>query len=262
MSKHERVHLLIISETGKVKSRKISIRFIKWFIGIFLFLFLLTSCITYFYLKDFWTHRTAKVLSANLQNEVNRLRSKLEKMQLENDRLQGMVSRLKAQNEDLKKHLLSRKQKKEIPPERKKKEKKLAAFQTLLQNIENLKPSTPESLFHIRDPKITVTGNKTTVSFKLYKDTLKRIYGRYILLGIYKPEEPEKTGEITAYPARCLKNHKLLPGYGRFFKIERLFLTVEATLPHPPDVTRFSEFHVLIFGMKKEPLFHEKFKAP
>ncbi len=260
-AKHAKVHLLIISETGKVKSRKISIRFLKRFLLVLLLILLTTSTFTYLYLRDFLGRRTIEKTASELQKVGEELRTKLDEKNLEISRLSDVVMRLKTENLELKKHLLSKNQaKKTLPKENANKD--AVAFQKFLRTISRTASLSSVTIFHIRDPKIIVSSNETRISFKLYKDSLKRVYGRYLLLGVFRPEDPKMAGEVVAFPPRGIANFKIRPGYGRFFKIERRFLTIEATLPHPEGVKRFSEFHVFVFGRKNELLFHEKFEAP
>ncbi len=263
-TKRHKVHLLIISEKGKVKSRKVSLRFVKWVIGIFLFLFALTSVFSYLYLKDLKAHRFMKSATADRAREIDTLRSKVEEQALEIKRLQGMIERLNRENQDLKQHIISRKgalKREEPPPAKPQLSKDLVAYRKFLSQINDMKAQVPAK-FHIRDPKIVVSKNETVVSFKLYKDTLKKTTGRFILAGIYKPEDGETPGKVVAYPRRGVVSFKLRPVYGRYFRIEKQFLPVEAKLPHPDGVSRFSEFHIFVYGLKKELLFHELFKAP
>ncbi len=261
-TKHDKVHLLIISETGKVKSRKISTHFLKWIASIFFIIFLVTSVFTYLYLREFQAHITTKKTSTSLQKELDRLRNKIDEQQFEIDRLKGTIARLNKENQDLKHHILSKKPPPKPPVSKPESDKNLSAYRNFIDEIMKMRAASANIYFHIREPKIVVTPHETKISFKLYKDTLKRVYGRYLLVGLYKPEDPEKVGYAVAFPTRGISNFTLRPGYGRFFKIERRFLTVEAKLPHPEGVSRFTEFHVFIFGKKKELLFHEQFKAP
>ena len=137
----------------------------------------------------------------------------------------------------------------------------MEAYRDLFSQIENFEVKSP-AIFKIRDPQIDVSETATKVSFKLYKNTLKKMYGRLILIGIYKPENSGTLGKVVAFPRRGVINFKIRPDFGRYFKIERQFLPVEAKLLHPKGVSRFSEFHVIIYGMNKKLLFHEKFEAP
>jgi len=263
-TKRHKVHLLIISETGRVKSRKISLRFIKWLGGILAVLFVLTSVFTYLYVRDFVARRSVKRASESLLKEADRFRNKTEEQAMEIKRLQGVIERLKRENQDLKQHIISRKgitKKEESPPVTPPPSKDFEAYQKFLAQIEGMDVTTPAN-FHIRDPKIEVSQKETVVSFKLYKDTLKKMTGRFILVGIYKPEEKGVPGKVVAFPRRGVVSFRIRPVYGRYFRIEKQFLPVEAKLPHPEGVSRFSEFHIFVYGLKKKLLFHEQFKAP
>ncbi len=265
--RHNKVHLLFINETGKVKPKKISLTLVKWTVGIFLFFFALNSVFTYLYVRDLRTHRLMKSASLDLAKELDTLRGKVEEQSMEIKRLQGLVARLNRENQDLKQHIISRKsmvkQEKEAgtSPGKPETNKELEAFQRFLAHLAGLKPNTP-AVFHIREPKIDVSQNETTVSFSLFKDTLKKMAGRIILLGIYKPGNEGEVGKVVAYPKRAIAGFKLLPAYGRYFRIERQFLPLKLTLSHPEGVERFSEFHVLVYGTRRNLLFHEQFKAP
>ena len=271
-SKHNKVHLLIISETGKVKSRKVSVRFLKWVAGVFLVCFLLTSTFTYLYFRNLRTHRVVRDASADLTKEIDTLRGKVEEQALEIKRLQGVVERLNRENQDLKQHLISRKPPAPaVTPETKPEpspldksplSKEVEAFRRFVTQIKALKPVHPIVSFHIRDPRVEVSQNETVVSFKLYKDILKKMTGKIVLVGVYIPEDPAKAGKVVAFPRRSVVGYRIRPAYGRYFRIERQFLPFEAKLPHPEGVSRFSEFHVLVYGMKRNLLFHEEFKAP
>jgi hypothetical protein len=258
--KRNKLHLLIISETGKVKTRKVSLRFIKWFVGSFIFLLILTSVFTILYLRNLHIHRVIKSASDTFLKESDQLRSKAEKQTVEIKRLQGMIERLSRENQDLKQHIISRKtpsKKGEVPQAG----KNLEAYQAFLTQIEGLEINSP-AVLRIRDPKIDVSETETVISFNFYKKTLKKMYGRFILIGIYKPEDPQTVGRVVAFPKKGVMNFKIRPGYGQYFKIKRQFLPVKANLSHPEDVSRFSEFHVFVYGMNKKLLFHEKFEAP
>ncbi len=262
--KHNKVHLLLISEKGRVRSRKISVRFVKWVLGIFLALFVVTSIFTALYLKDLKSHHARVSAMTGFQDEVDRLRSKVEEQAMEIRRLQGVVARLNRENQDLKQHIISRKAaaKKEVtPPVKPQAKGDLEAFQRFIYQVEHASAGSPAP-FHIRDPRINVTANETVVTFKLFKDTLKKISGRFILVAIYRPEDPEEAGKVVAFPSKGVSSLKIRPYYGRFFRIEKLYLPVEVKLPHPEGVSRFSEFHIFVYGAKRKLLYHEQFKAP
>jgi len=262
--KHNKVHLLIIGETGKVKTRKIPISLIKWVVIVLVILFVLTSFFTYLYLRGIKARHVTKYESGMFLKEIDRLRARAEEQELEISRLKGAIARLKRENEDLKHHIITKKlppPNVKLPPKKPPVDKNIEAYLKLLSQIEGVKAKSKET-FHIRDPKIVVSRKETTISFKLYKDTLKSVYGRYILLGIYKPEDTKKVGEVVAFPRKGISNFKLRPAFGRSFKIERGFLAVMTKLPHPNGVTRFSEFHIFVYGVKKELLYHEQFNAP
>ena len=261
--KRNKVHLLLISEMGKVRSRKISFRFVKWFLGIFLFLFVVTSIFTFLYLRDLKLHHARVSAMTGFQDEIDRMRSKVEEQAMEIKRLQGVVNRLNKENQDLKQHIISRKAavKKEVTPPPKPRAKDLKAYQRFISQVEEVSVASPAP-FHIRDPRIDVTSNETVVSFKLFKDTLKKVTGRFILVAIYKPEDPEEVGRVVTFPKKGVSAFKLRPAYGRYFRIEKIFLPVEAKLPHPEGVSRFSEFHIFVYGAKRKLIYHERFKAP
>ncbi len=262
--KHDKVHLLIISETGRVKSRKISLRFVRYFVIVFVLLFILTSLFSYLYWHQYYVRHVTGDETATLLKEIDHLHARVEEQDLEINRLRGVVGRLKRENKDLKRRIITKKapgEKAGTPVKQSVPDKKSGGYRKFLSYIETLKiPS--KVIFQIRDPKIAVSPHETQVSFKLYKDTLKKVYGRYILLGIYRPEDSKKAGKVVAYPSRSVSNFNLRPGYGRPFKIERRFLTVTAKLTHPEGIEHFSEFHIFVFGVKKEVVFHERFKAP
>ncbi len=262
--KHDKVYLLLISETGRVKSRKISLRLIKYLVAFLVLLFAATSCFTYLYFRGLRMEQLTGNAKATLLRKIDALRAKISEQDLQITRLESVTKRLKRENEDLKKHLIAQKKTvKSATPHRNQpaENKMLVAYHRFLTRIENLNASSTIT-FQIREPRIVVSEGKTQVTFRLYKDTFKKVYGRYVLMGVFKPEDPEKVGAVTAYPPRSVSGFTLHPGYGHPFKIERRFLTVSATLLHPAGVNRFSEFHIFIFGTKKELLFHEKFKAP
>lgn len=264
-TKHDNVHLLIISEKGRVKSRKISISLVKYLVIVFVFLFLLTSIFTILYFRGQGSRHMMKDESITLLKEIDRFRSKIEEKELEIKRLRGMVSRLKEENADLKRHIIGKnapQKKAERPREQSVVGKDLKSYQGLLSQIEGADVKSAVA-FHIRNPKIVVSHDKTIVYFKLYKDGLKKISGRYILLGVYKPKIKGKAGSIVAFPRKGVSNFKLRPDFGWPFKMKGRPLLVQARLPNPKGISRFSEFHVLVFdGIKKEVLFHEQFKVP
>jgi len=263
-SKREKVHLLVISEKGRVKSRKISLRLVKYIFIVFLVLLLLTSFFTYLYWRQSgigsaFTHETP----ASLAEKIDHLRAKIETQSLEISRLNALVTRLTRENKDLKKHLLNQQLslKGQTPVPLPPPEKNLKAYKKFLASIARMK-SSPHTPLEIRAPKIVVSLHKTEFSFKLYNKSLKKVYGRYVILGIYKPEPPKKVGIIVAYPPKSVLNFTLRPRYGVPFKIERRYITITVTLAHRIEIYRFSEFHVFIFNPRRDLILHEKFKAP
>ncbi len=254
--KHDKVHLLIISETGRVKSRKISIRLVKYTGIVFAMCFITTSYFTYRYLQSFCLTRKTAVEKTALGKQADRLRATHKEQVLQITQLKAEVTRLKKENEDLKRHFMAQKTRSSSAQLL-----KLAAYQKFIAHITSLK-NPPKVLFQIRAPKVTVSPKETRITFKLIKETLKKVYGRYILMGIYKPDNPEKIGVAVADPFRSLTNFKLYPGRGHPFKIGRRSLFITATLAHPNGIQRFSELHIFIFGTKRELLLHETFKAP
>ncbi len=262
-TKREKVHLLIISEKGRVKSRKISLRLVKYVFIVFLILLLLTSFFTYLYWRQTGISVFIHETPATLMKKIERLQAKIKSQSLEINRLNGLVARLTRENKDLKKHLMNQQLslKGQTPVPLPPPEKNLKAYKKFLARIARMK-SPPHTTLEIRTPKIIVSLHKTEFSFKLYNKSLKKVYGRYVILGIYKPEPPKKVGIIAAYPPKSVLNFTLRPRYGVPFKIERRYITITVTLAHRIEIYRFSEFHVFIFNTRRELVFHEKFKAP
>jgi len=263
--KHNKVHLILLRETGKVRSRNISLRFIQWLFLAFFILFSITSFFTYLYFSNLSRTGAKQEKTAALLKEIDRFRSKIEEQELKINRLTGQLERLKKGI----KEGASQKKKGTKPPPRKTaasspalNPSKTANFDVFLETLKTLK-SKKSGVFSIRDPQIVVSMTATKVTFKLYKDSFKRMRGRYVILGIRRGDEANGLpGVVAAYPAKSLSGLKLHPFLGKPFKIARKFLTIEAKLLHPEGLTRFTEIHVLLFGPKREVLFHEQFKAP
>ena len=262
--KREKVHLLVISEKGRVKSRKVSLRLVKFFFITALIFLLVTSFFTYLFWRQARGGHFAFGEKAPMVQKIDQLRDKIKSQGQEIDRLKGVVTRLTRENRDLKQHILLQQgisgkglTPVPLPPP----DKNLRAYKQFLSSISKMKlpPHTP---LEIRNPKIVVSLHKTEFSFKLYNKSLKKVYGRYVVLGIYRPVPPKKVGVIVAYPPRSVSNFSLRPRYGVPFKIERRYITVTVTLAHRIEIYRFSEFHVFVFNTKRKLVFHEKFKAP
>ncbi len=277
-TKHEKIHLLVIREKGQVKSRKVSFRIIKFIFFLLLFVLVTTSFFTYLYWRQAYIFYLSGHEVATLLKKIDRLRHRIETQDLEIMHLQGSIKRLKSENGDLKQHLIKNQgfetktttpvQKRPViqplpivPRKRPVPDKNLVAFKKFLSRIETLKPVSRVT-FQIREPKIIVSPGMSKVTFRLYKNTLKKIYGRYILLGIYRPKIPQKTGVVVSYPSGSVAGYKLLPRYGYPFRIDKRFLPVLVKLRHPKGMERFTEFHILVYSPKRKLIFHVKFKAP
>ena len=263
--KHNKIYLLLIRETGKVRSRNISFRFVRWVLLAFLILFAITSFFTYLYFSGLHQAGTEKQEVALLLKEIDRFRAKIDEQELEINRLTGQLERLQKGG---KRSAGQKKKGSKLPlPKGVTRTPSLnlkaaADFDAFLGVLENLK-AKKSGIFHIRDPQIVVSKTATAITFKLYKDNFKMVRGRYVILGIRKNEDKAgKSGKVVAYPAKSLVRLTLRPFLGKLFKIKRRFLTITAKLFHPKGLERFTEIHVLLFGFKREVLFHEQFKAP
>ena len=263
--KHNKVHLLLIRETGKVRSRNISLRFVRGIFLAFLIFFAITAFFTYLYFRSLRQAGTKNEETTALLKEIDHFRAKIDEQELEINRLTGQLERLKKGR----KKGTSPKKKDAKPPSPKAAApppspnlKAAANFDAFLRSLKALK-SKKSGVFRIRDPQIVVSKTVTAVTFKLYKDSFKRVRGRYVILGIRRNGGKNGLpGVAVAYPARSLAGLNLHPFLGKPFKISRRFLTIEARLPHPEGLERFTEIHVFLFGPKREVLFHEQFKAP